>query len=777
MKRAVLIFVALIVVLALAGPFLPLGFLKPGIAGSLAKALGRRVDIDDVSLTLFPAPAFALSGVTISEDTRAGVEPFVYAEAVDAQVNLLGIFGGRQIFKRIRLTGATLNLVKTDVPGGPPGGASGPWNVQYLLGSAPLAEVPSIQMRAGRVNVKFGQMKSVLYFDDSDLDISADANGTVDLRFSGLPERTDRPAEAFGHFFVRGVIAPAGSQQQTNLRVEMEPTTLDGLTHLLGVIGYDLEGQVALDVQINGAPGKALDIKGDVEFRDDRPASVLPQFGGKAKLGIRGTFDVAQQALRVASVTTPKETFSVKAEATGFLARPQWGVTLELKEAPLAGIYGIARQIGVGIPDKMAVAGNVSGSVQASSSSPLAGELGLTGISVTPQGAAEIKADTASVNIAGDLIALKAVTLEIGDKEGRQTVLLEASTKIGVLSEADVRISTQGLGTGTLQKLELTGVPLLGSVPDGILRGVLRFHHALTGENQWSGEYQVVNGRMTLDGLAEPLSVMTATVNSTPEKTSATRIRASAGAIAFTGEYTYEAMAPHPHQFKIQVDPLSAADLEKLLKPTLERSGGFWERTLGMGSKSQLPEWLRARRAEGTVSVRSMNVNGHTVIIDSAMLAWDGADVKITDVKARVDADAVSGTLAVDLAGRAPKYHADGRWQKNAFKGGKLDVTGTTDAAGSGSALLTSLHAQGAFEGRGIAFAPDAIFRTVTGMFDVRGNTGSLQWKLSSIEGSIGGETYTGDGASAPDGKVLLNLSGGTNKAQFNGTLAQSSVQ
>ncbi|MEQ1885931.1 MAG: AsmA family protein [Bryobacteraceae bacterium] len=777
MKRAVIIVVILLVVLALAGPFLPLGFLKPGIAGSLSKALGRRVDIDGVSVTLFPVPAFALNGVTISEDARAGVEPFVYAETVDAQVNLLGVVGAGQKFTRIRLTGAALNLVKTDAPGGPAGAASGPWNVQYLLGSAASAEVPAIQMRAGRVNVKFGQTKSVLYFDDTDLDISANDNGTVDLRFSGLPERTDRPAEAFGHFFVRGVIAPNGSQQQTNLRVEMEPTTLEGLTHLLGVMGYGLEGQVALDAQITGAAGKPLDIKGALEFRDDRPASVLPQFGGKARLGIQGIFDGALQALRISSVTTPKETFSVSAEATGFLARPQWAVLLELKEAPLAGIYGIARQIGISIPDKMAVAGTVSGNVRASSASLMTGELALTGISITPQGASEIKTDEAAVSISGDTIALKPVTLETGDNDGKQTVLVEASTKVGVQSEADVKISTRGLGAGTLQKLEVTGVPLLGSVPEGTLRGVLRFHHARTGENQWSGEYQLVNARVPMAGLAEPLQITTATVASTPEKTAATRIRAAIGKVAFSGEYSFEEAATHPHQFKIQMDSATGPEFEELLRPTLQRAGGFWERTLGIGGKSQLPAWLSSRRAEGTLSARSINIDGHAVAIESATLVWDGADVKIADVKGRVDSDAISGTLTVDLAGRAPKYHADGRLQKSAFKGGKVDVTGTADATGVGAALLTSLHAQGSFDGRGVAFAPEALFRTVMGKFDVRANAGALQWKLSAIEGAIGAETYTGEGASGPDGKITLSLSSGAKKAQFNGTLVPLSAQ
>ena len=157
--------------------------------------------------------------------------------------------------------------------------------------------------------------------------------------------------------------------------------------------------------------------------------------------------------------------------------------------------------------------------------------------------------------------------------------------------------------------------------------------------------------------------------------------------------------------------------------------------------------------------------------IDSAALAWDGPDVKFSDVKGRVDADGISGTLTVDLAGRAPKYHTDGRYQKVAFKGGKLDVTGTADAAGAGGALLGSLQAQGTFEGKAIAFSSDAIFRTVTGKFDARASGVGLQWKLSSLEGMIGADAYKGDGSSEADGKVVLHLTSGDKPATFSGSI------
>ena len=258
-KRAVIIALGAVVFFAAAGPFLPLGFLRTGIAGALAQALGRQVEIDSVSLTLVPAPALALSGVTIHEDPRVGVEPFVYAESVDARVNLPGLLRGRKRFSQLRLTGATLNLVKTDrasssapVAGGASSdSAEGQWNVRYLLASAAAADTPSIQMRAGRVNIKLGQTKSVLYFDDADVDIAISANGAVDLRFSGEPQRTDRPAETLGHFFVQGTVSPSSAGPRMNLRVEMEPGTLDGLARLGGATGLNLQGQVGLTALVS----------------------------------------------------------------------------------------------------------------------------------------------------------------------------------------------------------------------------------------------------------------------------------------------------------------------------------------------------------------------------------------------------------------------------------------------------------------------------------------------------------------------------------------------
>src|SRR5205085_4592837 len=139
------------------------------------------------------------------EDPRAGVEPFAYMGPLGASVRLWSVFTRRVEFSSLHLGDATVNLVKTE---------EGSWNFQYLLAGAATVPraMPSIRMRGGRVNFKFGYTKSYFYFNDADLDVSPYANGSVVLRFEGAPSRTDLVAQEFGRLFVRGNATPGNEQ-------------------------------------------------------------------------------------------------------------------------------------------------------------------------------------------------------------------------------------------------------------------------------------------------------------------------------------------------------------------------------------------------------------------------------------------------------------------------------------------------------------------------------------------------------------------------------------
>ena len=90
MKRGLRIGIIVVVAIAILGvavPYAPVDFLKAPLERALERGLGRKVEVDAVSLTLFSGPGVSLDGVTIYDDPRAGIEPFAYANTL--------AFGGR----------------------------------------------------------------------------------------------------------------------------------------------------------------------------------------------------------------------------------------------------------------------------------------------------------------------------------------------------------------------------------------------------------------------------------------------------------------------------------------------------------------------------------------------------------------------------------------------------------------------------------------------------------------------------------------------------------
>src|SRR5580704_13248387 len=162
-KRGIIIALVLVLAIGFAAPHFDIEFVRPKIARALERGLGRPVEVGPVHFNLFTGPGFTVDEVTIQEDPRAGIEPFAHVGTLEARVQLLSLLRHRLEFSSLRLDEASINLVKTD---------AGPWNFQFLLNSAPASTgaMPAIKMRGGRVDFKFGDTKSVVYFSNADLD-------------------------------------------------------------------------------------------------------------------------------------------------------------------------------------------------------------------------------------------------------------------------------------------------------------------------------------------------------------------------------------------------------------------------------------------------------------------------------------------------------------------------------------------------------------------------------------------------------------------------------
>ena len=393
---------------------------------------------------------------------------------------------------------------------------------------------------------------------------------------------------------------------------------------------------------------------------------------------------------------------------------------------------------------------------------------------LTIAGATPLKIPTATVFFKGNSIVAGPNTVSVG---GTDSADVETTYQAGEGGGLEVKIATHRMNVSDLRALAPLGVgtiPLLDRIADGTWRGGLSYVNPDPfKKGTWSGDFEIQNTHLDVDGLADPVRVQSATVSAKDQSVAVTRILAKVGDIAFGGEYRWgadsdgDAEKPQPQTFRLQVAAADAKEVERLFQPTISREGGLLARTLRLGAAGATPDWLSTRNVEGVLSVRTLTLADRQLSIDGARLAWNGASVTLSAIRGKVADAALSGELSVDLAGRAPAYRFEGNLDGLPYKGGKLDFKGKVSAEGNGPALWTSVKADGTLSGRSIAFSPDAEFRRATGRFQVNMTATGPRWKLSGLKINQGTDNYSGEGATQADGRLVLDLSSGSRQVTY----------
>jgi hypothetical protein len=769
--KVVLKVVLALLVAAIATQYLPLNFLRPPVERALQRGLDRQVEVGQVHLDLFGAPGFTLEDVKIHEDPRAGIEPFAYVSSLDARVRWLSLFRRHLEFAYLNMGDASLNLVKT---------AAGPWNFQFLLDSAAegRARVPAIRMRAGRVNFKFGDIKSVFYFNAADLDVASSSDGSAEVRFEGSPSQTDRAAQDFGRFFLDGTWNPSRTPR-LNLNVDLERSSLAEVSRTIDPRGFGLHGTIALQARLSGSPS-ALEVSGQLQVDDVHRWDLVPQ-GGGWKLPFKGALNLRGETLDLAS--DPGSPVALSFRAWDFLSRTQWEAGLQLNHVPLAGLAEVARHMGAPLPGQLVAEGDVSGAFTYNDGG-LTGRVQLADASLTLPDVPPLHTASAALDIGDGAVSLEESTIQIGEKESAELQGSYTFSQPG-LPGIDLRIATRAMNLADMRSFGLAAIPLLDQTRQGSWRGWARYQGAAQTAGQpagaqvpgWSGEYDLLSARIPVDGLSDPLRIQSASVKLNGARVSVTKLRAQLGDIAFTGDYRWEPASVHPHKFNIAIETADIAELARLLAPSLLRERGFLARTLRLGAPPPVPDWLKGRRADGTLSIASLSIPSSSagdlnLRVNQARLLWDAGIVRLAGIDATLSSEnlegaSLTGDLEANLSGGVPHYRFDGKLNDVPYKGGKLDFDGGFDAEGEGLSLLDSLHAEGHLRARSIAFSPDADFASASACFELQG----IRWKFGSVEVTQGGETYLGTGASQPDGRLVLDLVKGTRAFRLSGPL------
>ena len=775
------ILAGVLLVLGIAAPYLSVNRFAPRIRASLEGALGRQVELGAVHFSLFSGPGFSVDNVVIHEDPAVGIEPIAYVGSLAAVPRLASLFGGRLEFASIRLEDASINLAKTGGPAEP-----GRWNFQALLDLSVIRAIPELHVRSGRINFKFGDSKSVLYLTDADLDIAPPARGAADwsVEFSGEPARTDKPAHGFGRVLARGGWTPAGAGR-LDLDVRLEKSAAGEVIALVHGDDAGINGTVSARIRLTG-PLDNIRINGRVDVDDIHRWDLMPPYGQRWPFRLGGRLNLPAQTLEVDSSPAGGEALplAVRLRCSNYLSQPRWGVALNWNRFPIGPLLEVARQMGAEVSPKLKMTGSVDGVLGYSGQGSLQGELDFHDASVAIPDSPPIRSEQARLVFGGGHAKLApALVRTVRDEQAQ----LEADYDWAAQS-LDLTIATDSMLVASLrEQAGLAAVPWLEQVSSGTWTGQL--HYRLCGapppqapigpvrsaacpENTgWTGKVDLSDATFPLPGLAEPVEVQSATAYIDGAHVMLDRIRARAGAIAFQGEYQYAPQVTRPHRMRIWIPEADAAELERVLMPSLRHSRGLIARALSV-VRTPVAGWLADRHVDATVQIGSLHLADAEARDIQAHLLWDATKADFEDIRARFDGGRVTGALTVNLRGSRPSYRLEAHSTGVVWKSGKVDADTVLESSGTGAELLARLHSTGAFEVRGLEMEDLPDLESVSGAYDLVWSQAGPLIRFPDLQLVTGDETYTGQGATQPDGRLAIQLSSGSKEMHMSGTLA-----
>ena len=763
-RRYLLVGVLLLAVAGLAAPYLHVDRFGDRIRLALEESLHRKVVVGSVGLDLFRGPGFTLQNVVIYDDPAAGNEPFAYVGSIEARLRLTSLFGGRLEFAALRLEDASVNLVKT---------AQGPWNFQTLLAPSAALRLPSVSVRDGRLNFKFGGVKSVFYVSSANLNASPPSapGGAITFEFSGEPTRTDRTAHSFGAFSGRGRWRPlAGSGGEMDLEFSLEKSSIGELIRMIHGQDIGVHGQVGGQARLRG-PLTDLAISGTLQLSEIHRWDLLPPYAEGGPLSFRGHLDLLSQNLDIETAPSTRSALVVRFQASNYLAHPRWTLGLNLNELPVAGLMDVVRHMGAGLAESASVRGAATGAVSYSSENGFQGSVLLKGASISMPNAPAVSFQDAELVLDGEHLKLSPVVIGVGDREKALLEFDYSFTK----QLYDLKLTAQAMSIAALQEEggPLPGLPrpaFVSELRGGVWRGWLRYQRAGELPAEWSGALGLKGSQVLLPGLAQPLVLQAAEVTLKGDTVSVRRIQATAGAAEIQGGYSYRPGAPRPHRIEWHVAKLQASDLEHLLAPTIQRPRSFLSRALRF-PRAPVPDWLAARHAEGTLEIGTLVIAGQTFESVQMAFFWDGASLEVTRLKARVEGGSVEGHLEADFSGPVPVIQAGGRLQQVAWRGGRLEGDVSLKASGSGEDLLGTLQAEGFFQAQSVSLGPDLPIHALSGSWALRWLRKQPRLELTDLRLADGQDVLTGEGVTSDDGRLQIDLTRGDRHLRLAGSL------
>ena len=217
--------------------------IRAAMIAHLERTFGRRVDVQQFAVSLFPLPSLDADGITVGEDPAFGNEYFLRADRLSARLRLLSLFGGHLEFGTLSLDHPSLILVKN---------AEGRWNLERWLppatfaeqsaaaksGPAKPAESPAnrlakIEITDGRVNFKLGDDKKPFAFTAVTGSVEQIAFGRWQINLEAQPWRSGVQLQTTGTIQVQGEVAGTSVRlRPARLRIRWTRASLADIVRL-----------------------------------------------------------------------------------------------------------------------------------------------------------------------------------------------------------------------------------------------------------------------------------------------------------------------------------------------------------------------------------------------------------------------------------------------------------------------------------------------------------------------------------------------------------------
>jgi AsmA protein len=730
------------------------------IQTALEAALGRKVEIGEVTLRLLPAPGFHMQNVVVADDPAFGAEHFAYMTSMQVRLRLRTLWTGQVQLASLLLEEPSINLVKT---------AGGKWNFEALMeraGGGAGGYLPYIGIEDGRVNFKFGEHKSLFHFQAVEAAISPprDTGGRWGLRFGGRPARTDQVLSGMGRLRGQGTLS-LDPKPALNLEVTLEQSPMSYLLRLARGRDYGVHGTLGARLRLSGEPA-AVRVSGTLQAGDVHRWDLMPGGENRVETALRGLWDVPSQRLTLE--TTGLRTLRAEFHLASYLSRPQWRGAMDLAGVSIGPVVQVAQHLGASLPPGLQANGTLDGRLEFDGSLEPRGTLRVSGGRISLPDRPDIEVGPAEIQVEGAGFSAPPAPLRIA------RVALEA-TASGRWSPFRLE-ATVIARAARLDSLKLVSLPgFSGGVWDGRL-----LYRSEPGERGgWSGAGTVKGARWQPEGLESPVELAHARVRWTSQ---GLHVEAFSGAIGNTPFAGVCRNAPAGSTCRVRLRELQLSALDRWLHP--RRAGSrwaVWRRALGLDSREP-GAWLRTASVQGSIQADRLEVGNWIFRKVRSEVEWRNGILTLSGLRAELGRGAVTGAVKVDLAGAIPRYSvqttargvdlrslAESGALPDNFQRGLVDVRLGLSAAGRTAAeLRTGVKVQGVFTGRGIALEdvetdPDD---SEEGPVEIRSLEGQFEWGragllLSKLRMALGKEVWEGQGSIGGDQPVTLEMAAG----------------